>query len=60
MIILFLEGTAVNIDKSEKENIDVTEAVSPGKFKWEATIFGVLKKASDNEISIKKLRKKVS
>jgi len=29
------------------------------KFSWEATIIGVLKKATDNEISVKKLKKKV-
>ena len=31
-----------------------------GTFKWESAIIGVLKRAPDNEISIKKLRKKVN
>ena len=31
-----------------------------GMFKWESAIIGVLKRAPDNEISIKKLRKKVN
>ena len=30
-----------------------------GTFKWESAIIGVLKRAPDNEISVKKLRKKV-
>ncbi|NXH84412.1 LYAR protein, partial [Edolisoma coerulescens] len=42
------------------ENInDNEENVGTGKFNWKGTIKAVLKQAPDNEISIKKLRKKV-
>ena len=40
----------------EQEVVPPTE----GTFKWESAIIGVLKRAPDNEISIKKLRKKVN
>lgn len=44
----------------ETENInDNEENVGTGKFNWKGTIKAVLKQAPDNEISIKKLRKKV-
>lgn len=35
------------------------EAPSKGKFNWKGTIKAVLKQAPDNEISVKKLKKKV-
>ena len=35
------------------------EAPSKGKFNWKGTIKAVLKQALDNEISVKKLKKKV-
>ncbi|NXP52981.1 LYAR protein, partial [Heliornis fulica] len=45
------------------EDIDTEDAngenVGTGKFNWKGTIKAVLKQAPDNEISIKKLRKKV-
>ena len=44
----------------QKENLDDSTAMKIGKFKWEAAIIGVLKRAEDNTISIKRLRKKVS
>ncbi|NWX33786.1 LYAR protein, partial [Notiomystis cincta] len=44
----------------ETENInDNEENVGTGKFNWKGTIKAVLKQAPDNEISVKKLRKKV-
>lgn len=44
----------------ETENInDNEENVGTGKFNWKGTIKAVLKQAPDNEISFKKLRKKV-
>ncbi|XP_064367506.1 cell growth-regulating nucleolar protein isoform X2 [Dromaius novaehollandiae] len=43
-------------DVGTKEN---TNASEEGKFNWKGTIKAVLKQAPDNEISIKKLRKKV-
>ncbi|NXG79394.1 LYAR protein, partial [Baryphthengus martii] len=44
----------------EAENTnDNEENVVTGKFNWKGTIKAVLKQAPDNEISIKKLRKKV-
>jgi len=41
---------------------DATEeelSLPTGKFKWEAAIIGVLRRADDKEITVKKLRKKV-
>ncbi|XP_057229477.1 cell growth-regulating nucleolar protein [Malurus melanocephalus] len=46
----------------ETENINDNEenvGIERGKFNWKGTIKAVLKQAPDNEISIKKLRKKV-
>lgn len=44
----------------ETENTNGNEEnVGTGKFNWKGTIKAVLKQAPDNEISIKKLRKKV-
>ncbi|NXN81666.1 LYAR protein, partial [Bombycilla garrulus] len=46
----------------ETENISDNEENMPtdkGKFNWKGTIKAILKQAPDNEISIKKLRKKV-
>ncbi|OXB66883.1 hypothetical protein ASZ78_013544 [Callipepla squamata] len=44
----------------ETENTDGNEeTLGKGKFNWKGTIKAVLKQAPDNEISIKKLRKKV-
>ncbi|XP_010293804.1 PREDICTED: cell growth-regulating nucleolar protein [Phaethon lepturus] len=43
----------------ETENNSNEENVGTGKFNWKGTIKAVLKQAPDNEISIKKLRKKV-
>nr|XP_012429063.4 cell growth-regulating nucleolar protein isoform X2 [Taeniopygia guttata] len=46
----------------ETENINDSEenvGTEKGKFNWKGTIKAVLKQAPDNEISIKKLRKKV-
>lgn len=50
-------------EKEKKVEADVNEEASDeapmGKFKWEAAIIGVLKRADDKEITVKKLRKKV-
>ncbi|KAK2176825.1 hypothetical protein NP493_636g00002 [Ridgeia piscesae] len=48
--------------KQRTEDVTEEQEVAPpteGTFKWESAIIGVLKRAPDNEISIKKLRKKV-
>lgn len=45
-----------NSEDGEPEN---HEAPAKGKFNWKGTIKAVLKQAPDNEITIKKLRKKV-
>ncbi|XP_007496803.1 cell growth-regulating nucleolar protein isoform X2 [Monodelphis domestica] len=46
---------------TEDTNVETEESETPikGKFNWKGTIKAVLKQAPDNEISIKKLRKKV-
>ncbi|XP_001501162.1 cell growth-regulating nucleolar protein [Equus caballus] len=44
---------------SEGEEPENHEASAKGKFNWKGTIKAVLKQAPDNEIAIKKLRKKV-
>ncbi|NXB09227.1 LYAR protein, partial [Cnemophilus loriae] len=49
-------------EDTETENINDNEenvGTDRGKFNWKGTIKAVLKQAPDNEISIKKLRKKV-
>lgn len=48
-------------ENGEEENgEEEEEAEAPaGKFSWEAAIIGCLKRADDNELSLKKLRKKV-
>ena len=51
--ILFTE-----VDEEEVDNQDVA-VKEPGTFSWEAAIIGVLKRASDHKLPIKKLRKKV-
>lgn len=44
----------------EENNDDaMMEVAAVGKFKWEAAIIGVLKRADDKEMSVKKLKKKV-
>ncbi|NXU55495.1 LYAR protein, partial [Turnix velox] len=43
----------------EMDTENTEENVATGKFNWKGTIKAVLKQAPDNEISIKKLRKKV-
>lgn len=47
--------------KQRTEDVTEEEELTPaeGTFKWESAIIGVLKRAPDNEISVKKLRKKV-
>ena len=47
----------LNGEEEEEDVTSVEERV--GKFSWEAAIIGVLKAASDQEISVKKLKKKV-
>ncbi|KFV87078.1 Cell growth-regulating nucleolar protein [Struthio camelus australis] len=51
----------VSGDVGTEENTNASESVGTdkGKFNWKGTIKAVLKQAPDNEISIKKLRKKV-
>lgn len=44
---------------SDEGAADAPEAPARGKFNWKGTIRAVLKQAPDNEISVKKLRKKV-
>ncbi|XP_051823148.1 cell growth-regulating nucleolar protein [Antechinus flavipes] len=46
---------------AEEASVGAEEAEAPvkGKFNWKGTIKAVLKQAPDNEISVKKLRKKV-
>ncbi|XP_027692078.1 cell growth-regulating nucleolar protein isoform X1 [Vombatus ursinus] len=46
---------------TEDTNVETEESETPikGKFNWKGTIKAVLKQAPDNEISVKKLRKKV-
>ncbi|XP_049645754.1 LOW QUALITY PROTEIN: cell growth-regulating nucleolar protein [Suncus etruscus] len=44
---------------SDEGAADAPEAPAQGKFNWKGTIRAVLKQAPDNEISVKKLRKKV-
>ena len=52
------EENNVQLNGEEEEDVtSVEERV--GKFSWEAAIIGVLKAASDQEISVKKLKKKV-
>ncbi|XP_006008985.2 cell growth-regulating nucleolar protein isoform X1 [Latimeria chalumnae] len=46
-------------DEIEAEENKEVESVKKGKFNWKETIKAVLQKAPDNEISVKKLRKKV-
>ncbi|NXD06462.1 LYAR protein, partial [Nothocercus nigrocapillus] len=64
--ILLTEEPHLTTKKMKNENAsgDVgteenTNASEEGKFNWKGTIKAVLKQAPDNEISIKKLRKKV-
>ncbi|XP_043825409.1 cell growth-regulating nucleolar protein isoform X2 [Dromiciops gliroides] len=49
------------IKHTEDTNVETEECETPikGKFNWKGTIKAVLKQAPDNEIAIKKLRKKV-
>lgn len=44
---------------AEDANEEASDEAPTGKFKWEAAIIGVLKRADDKEITVKKLRKKV-
>uniref|UniRef100_A0A8C3XAL2 Cell growth-regulating nucleolar protein n=1 Tax=Catagonus wagneri TaxID=51154 RepID=A0A8C3XAL2_9CETA len=44
---------------SEHGEVENHAAPAPGKFNWKGTIKAVLKQAPDNEITVKKLRKKV-
>ncbi|XP_057562717.1 cell growth-regulating nucleolar protein [Hippopotamus amphibius kiboko] len=46
-------------EHSEDGELENREAPAEGKFNWKGTIKAVLKQAPDNEIAIKKLRKKV-
>ncbi|NWU28253.1 LYAR protein, partial [Dyaphorophyia castanea] len=50
---------SISEDMETENMIDNEENVGTGKFNWKGTIKAVLKQAPDNEISIKKLRKKV-
>ncbi|XP_013773189.1 cell growth-regulating nucleolar protein-like [Limulus polyphemus] len=45
--------------KGEQNGIDDSQNAGKKKFKWEKVIKEILKQAPDNELSIKKLRKKV-
>nr|KAF6431801.1 Ly1 antibody reactive [Rousettus aegyptiacus] len=47
-------------EHSESEEPENHEAPVKGKFNWKGTIKAILKQAPDNEIAIKKLRKKVT
>ncbi|KAM9580531.1 cell growth-regulating nucleolar protein isoform 1-T1 [Guaruba guarouba] len=49
----------ISEDMETENNNGNEENVGRGKFNWKGTIKAVLKQAPDNEISIKKLRKKV-
>ena len=66
IIYFFSEDLVQEVTEAEaevteqKENLDDSTAKKIGKFKWEAAIIGVLKRAEDNTTSIKRLRKKVS
>lgn len=44
---------------AEDANEEASDEAPTGKFKWEAAIIGVLKRADDKEITVKKLCKKV-
>ncbi|XP_074085901.1 cell growth-regulating nucleolar protein [Macrotis lagotis] len=46
---------------TENTNLETLESETPikGKFNWKGTIKAILKQAPDNEIAVKKLRKKV-
>ena len=49
-----------NYENENWHNNSTTEdATSVGKFQWEETILKCLQAASDNELSMKKLKKKV-
>ena len=45
----------------EGEDEEDVETLAPpaGTFKWDAAIIGVLKEATDNELPVKRIRKKV-
>lgn len=49
---------AFGVDKTKQKVICIILCIV-GKFNWKGTIKAVLKQAPDNEISIKKLKKKV-
>ena len=63
MILIKLHTTLSKHISTRKVTFSEEQEVAPpteGTFKWESAIIGVLKRAPDNEISIKKLRKKVN
>lgn len=47
-------------ENNEDTIMELVEVAAVGKFKWEAAIIGVLKRTDDKEMSVKKLKKKVS
>ena len=54
------EATEPKAEVTEQtESLENSVVEKVGKFKWEAAIIGVLKKAEDKTLSIKRLRKKV-
>ncbi|NWU83145.1 LYAR protein, partial [Onychorhynchus coronatus] len=59
-LISYLKEPPIKTKKMKTENVtENTNDNEESKFNWKGTIKAVLKQAPDNEISIKKLRKKV-
>ncbi|CAI9577624.1 unnamed protein product [Staurois parvus] len=48
-----------DVENDEEEENDEDNSANKGKFNWKGTITALLKQAPDNELPIKKLRKKV-